>query len=139
MCIRLREVSFLGHILSEKGVAVDPSKVEDRATTAALSRTSPKLAKPMTSPTKKNAKYLWDPKCEEAFTSLKKSLTSAPLLAQPDVTKPFDVYCDASGNGLGRVLMQEGRVIAYASRRLRKHEANYATHDPELAAAWYTP
>ncbi|WVZ84900.1 hypothetical protein U9M48_031870 [Paspalum notatum var. saurae] len=88
----------------------------------------------MTSLTKKNAKYLWDPKCEEAFTSLKKSLTSAPVLAQPDVTKPFDVYCDASGNGLGCVLMQEGRVIAYASRRLRKHEANYATHDPELAA-----
>ncbi|WVZ49541.1 hypothetical protein U9M48_000889 [Paspalum notatum var. saurae] len=103
----LREVSFLGHILSEKGVAVDPSKVED---------------------------YLWDPKCEEAFTSLKKSLTSAPALAQPDVTKPFDVYCDASGNGLGCVLMQEGRVIAYASRQLRKHEVNYATHDLELAA-----
>ncbi|WVZ50993.1 LOW QUALITY PROTEIN: hypothetical protein U9M48_002189 [Paspalum notatum var. saurae] len=96
-----------------------------------------KSAKPMTSPTKKNTKYLWDPKCEEAFTSLKKSLTSAPT--QPDVTKPFDVYCDASGNGLGRVLMQEGRVIAYASRRLRKHEANYATHDPELATQWYTP
>ncbi|WVZ90114.1 hypothetical protein U9M48_036444 [Paspalum notatum var. saurae] len=88
----------------------------------------------MTSLTKKNAKYLWDPKCEEAFTSLKKSLTSAPVLAQPDVTKPFDVYCDASGNGLGCVLMQEGRVIAYASRQLRKHEANYATHDLELAA-----
>ncbi|WVZ70737.1 hypothetical protein U9M48_019380 [Paspalum notatum var. saurae] len=77
----------------------------------------------MTSLTKKNAKYLWDPKCEEAFTSLKKSLTSAPLLAQPDVTKPFDVYCDASVNGLGCVLMQEG-----------KHEANYGTHDLELAA-----
>ncbi|WVZ63602.1 hypothetical protein U9M48_013221 [Paspalum notatum var. saurae] len=93
-----------------------------------------KTAKPMTSLTKKNEKYLWDPKCEEAFTSLKKSLTSAPILAQPNVTKPFDVYCDASGNGLGCVLMQEGRVIAYASRQLRKHEANYATHDLELAA-----
>ncbi|WVZ75746.1 hypothetical protein U9M48_023779 [Paspalum notatum var. saurae] len=92
----------------------------------------------MTSLTKKNAKYLWDPKCEEAFTSLKKSLTSAPVLAQPDVTKPFDVYCDASGNGLGCVLMQEGRVIAYASRQLRKHEANYATHDLELAAVVHT-
>ena len=93
-----------------------------------------KTTKPMTSLTKKNAKYLWDPKCEEAFTSLKKLLTSAPVLAQPDVSKPFDVYCDASGNGLGYVLMQEGRVIAYASRQLRKHEANYATHDLELAA-----
>ncbi|WVZ63512.1 hypothetical protein U9M48_013137 [Paspalum notatum var. saurae] len=88
----------------------------------------------MTSLTKKNAKYLWDPKYEEAFTSLKKSLTSTPVLAQPDVTKPFDVYCDASGNGLGCVLMQEGRVIAYASCQVRKHEANYTTHDLELAA-----
>ncbi|WVZ83394.1 hypothetical protein U9M48_030552 [Paspalum notatum var. saurae] len=61
-------------------------------------------------------------------------LTSAPVLAQPDITKPFDVYCDASANGLGCVLMQEGRVIAYASRQLRKHEANYPTHDLELAA-----
>ncbi|WVZ80440.1 hypothetical protein U9M48_027913 [Paspalum notatum var. saurae] len=149
----LREVSFLGHILSEKGVAVDPSKVEDvlnwkqpETVTEIRSflglagyyrrfiKDFSKTAKPMTSLTKKNAKYLWDPKCEEAFTSLKKSLTSAPVLAQPDVTKPFDVYCDASGNGLGYVLMQEGRVIAYASRQLRKHEANYATHDLELAA-----
>ncbi|WVZ52243.1 hypothetical protein U9M48_003325 [Paspalum notatum var. saurae] len=88
----------------------------------------------MTSLTKKNAKYLWSPKREEAFQTLKKLLTSAPVLAQPNVTKPFDVYCDASGNGLGCVLMQEGRVIAYASRQLRKHEANYPTHDLELAA-----
>ncbi|WVZ76335.1 hypothetical protein U9M48_024318 [Paspalum notatum var. saurae] len=149
----LREVSFLGHILSEKGVAVDPSKVEDvlnwkqpETVTEIRSflglagyyrrfiKDFSKTAKPMTSLTKKNAKYLWDTKCEEAFTSLKKSLTSAPVLAQPDVTKPFDVYCDASGNGLGCVLMQEGRVIAYASHQLRKHEANYATHDLELAA-----
>ncbi|WVZ71894.1 hypothetical protein U9M48_020425 [Paspalum notatum var. saurae] len=141
----LREVSFLSHILSEKGVAIDPSKVEDvlnwkqpETVTEIRSflglagyycrfiKDFSKTAKPMTTLTKKNAKYLWDPKCEEAFTSMKKSLTSAPVLAQPDVTKPFDVYCDASGNGLGCVLMQEGR--------LRKHEANYATHDFELAA-----
>ncbi|WVZ80125.1 hypothetical protein U9M48_027628 [Paspalum notatum var. saurae] len=93
-----------------------------------------KTVKPMTSLTKKNAKYVWSSNCEEAFQTLKKLLTSAPVLAQPDITKPFDVYCDASGNGLGCVLMQEGRVIAYASRQLRKHEANYPTHDLELAA-----
>ncbi|WVZ83029.1 hypothetical protein U9M48_030216 [Paspalum notatum var. saurae] len=87
----------------------------------------------MTSLTKKNAKFVWGPKCEEGFRELKKPLTTAPVLAQPDVTKPFDVYCDASGQGLGCVLMQEGRVIAYASRQLRKHETNYPTHDPELA------
>ncbi|WVZ76401.1 hypothetical protein U9M48_024378 [Paspalum notatum var. saurae] len=149
----LKEVSFLGHILSEKGVAVDPSKVKDvlnwkqpETVTEIRSflglagyyrrfiKDFSKTAKPMTSLTKKNAKYLWSSNCEEAFQPLKKLLTSAPVLAQPDVTKPFDVYCDASGNGLGCVLMQQGRVIAYASRQLRKHEANYPTHDLELAA-----
>ena len=60
-------------------------------------------------------------------------LTTAPILAQPDVEKPFDVFCDASGIGLRYVFMQEGRVIAYASRQLRKHEVNYPTHDLELA------
>ena len=59
---------------------------------------------------------------------------SAPVLAQPDITQPFDVYCNASGTGLGCVLMQDHRVIAYASRALRRHEENYVTHDLELAA-----
>ncbi|WVZ70515.1 hypothetical protein U9M48_019176 [Paspalum notatum var. saurae] len=146
----LKEVSFLGHILSEKGVEVDPSKVEDvlnwkqpetvieiRSFLGLAGYYRPdlsKTAKPMTSLTKKNAKYVWSPNCEEAFQTLKKLLTSAPVLAQPDVTKPFDVYCDASSNGLGCVLMQEERVVAYASRQLRKHEVNYPTHDLELAA-----
>ncbi|WVZ97932.1 hypothetical protein U9M48_043432 [Paspalum notatum var. saurae] len=96
-----------------------------------------KIAKPMTALTQKNAKFAWGPKCEEAFGTLKKLLTSAPVLAQPDITKPFDVYCDASGSGLGCVLMQEGRVIAYASCQLRKHEVNYPTHDLELLAVVY--
>ncbi|WVZ75713.1 LOW QUALITY PROTEIN: hypothetical protein U9M48_023748 [Paspalum notatum var. saurae] len=151
----LKEVSFLGHILSEKGPLI-PKKVESvlnwkqpESVTEIRSflglagyyrrfiKDFSKTAKPMTSLTKKNAKYTWSPNCEEAFRSLKRSLTTAPVLAQPDVAKPFDVYCDASGNGLGRVLMQERRVVAYASRQLRKHEANYPTHDLELQR-WYT-
>ncbi|WVZ98165.1 hypothetical protein U9M48_043634 [Paspalum notatum var. saurae] len=149
----LKEVGFLGH-----GVAVDPSKVKDvpnwkRPETVTeigsflglagyyrrFIKDFSKIAKPMTSLTKKNAKFVWGPKCEEGFRELKKPLITAPVLAQPDVTKPFDVYCDASGRGLGCVLMQEGRVIAYASRQLRKHETNYPTHDPELAAAVHAP
>ncbi|WVZ81135.1 LOW QUALITY PROTEIN: hypothetical protein U9M48_028551 [Paspalum notatum var. saurae] len=123
----LKEVSFLGHILSEKGVAVDPKQEsvlnwkQPESVTEIRSflglagyyrrfiKDFSKTAKPMTSLTKKNAKYTWSPNREEAFPSLKRSLTTAPVLAQPDVTKPFDVYCDASGNGLGCVLMQEGR------------------------------
>ena len=83
---------------------------------------------------KKGVKFTWSDKCEEAFHTLRRLLTSAPVLAQPDTTKPFDVYCDASGTGLGCVLMQDNRAIAYASRALRPHELNYPTHDLELAA-----
>jgi hypothetical protein len=63
-----------------------------------------------------------------------KLLTTAPVLAQADIEKPFDVFCDASKNSLGCVLMQDGRVIAFASHHLRKHEVNYPMHDLELAA-----
>jgi hypothetical protein len=90
--------------------------------------------KPITSLLKNDTKFNWSSRCNEAFEQLKVLLTTAPLLAQPDIEKPFDVYCDASGSGLGCVLMQEGRVIAYASRQLRRHEEHYPTHDLELAA-----
>jgi hypothetical protein len=88
----------------------------------------------MTELLKKGVKFYWCAQYEEAFQKLKTLLTSAPILAQPDTTKPFDVYCDASGTGLGCVLMQENRVIAYASRSLKRHEENYHTHDLELVA-----
>jgi hypothetical protein len=63
----------------------------------------------------KEVKFKWSPQCEESFLTLKKILTTAPVLAQLDIEKPFDVYCDASGTGIGGVLMQDGRAIAYAS------------------------
>jgi hypothetical protein len=90
--------------------------------------------KPITSLLKNDTIFNWFSKCNEAFEQLKVLLTTAPVLAQPDIEKPFDMYCDASGSGLGCVLMQEGRVIFYASRQLRRHEEHYPTHDLELAA-----
>jgi hypothetical protein len=69
----------------------------------------------MTKLLEKEVKFNWSPQCEEAFLTLKKLLTTAPVLAQPDIEKPFDIYCDASGTGIGGVLMQDGHAIAYAS------------------------
>jgi hypothetical protein len=88
--------------------------------------------KPITELLKKGNKYVWSEAGGEAFQHLKKLLTTSPVLAQPDTTKPFNIYCDASGIGLGGVLMQEGRVISYSSRQLRRHEEHYPTHDLEL-------
>jgi hypothetical protein len=88
----------------------------------------------MTKLLQKDAKFVWSLACEEAFQTLKKFPTSAPILVQPNIEKPFDVYCNASRTGLGCVLMQDGCVIAYASLQLKKHEVNYPTHDLELAA-----
>jgi hypothetical protein len=93
-----------------------------------------RIAKPMTELLKKGVKFVWGEKCENAFQTLKQYLTSALVLAQPNNSKPYEVYYDASGTGLGCVLMQENRVIAYASRALLPHENNYQTHDLELAA-----
>jgi hypothetical protein len=76
---------------------------------------------------------MWTEECEAAFRTLRTLLTTAHVLAQPNIEKSFDVFYDASDTSLGCVLMQEGRVIAYASRQLRKHEVNYPTHDLELA------
>ena len=88
----------------------------------------------MTRLLQKDEKFNWTPECEAAFHTLRTLLTTAPVLAQPNIEKPFDVFCDASDIGLGCVLMQEGRVIAYGSQQLRRHEVNYPTHDLELTA-----
>jgi hypothetical protein len=92
----------------------------------------------MTKLLEKEAKFKWSPQCEETFLTLKKILTTAPVLALPDIEKPFDVYCDASGTGIVGVLIQDGRAIAYASRQLRRHEEHYPTHDLELLVVIHT-
>jgi hypothetical protein len=92
-----------------------------------------KISKPMTELLEKDKQFKWMPTCEASFHELKKRLTTAPVLVIPDMEKPFSIYCYASGQGFGCVLMQDGRVVAYASRQLRKHEVNYPTHDLELA------
>ncbi|GJZ50098.1 putative nucleotidyltransferase, ribonuclease H [Tanacetum coccineum] len=149
----LQEVHFLGHVVNQSGIHVDPSKIEvvknwKAPTTPSEVRSFlglagyyrrfivnfSKIAKPLTSLTQKNQKYEWGKKEEEAFQTLKNNLCDAPILSLPDGIEDFVVYCDASNQGLGCVLMQRGKVIAYASRQLKIHEKNYTTHDLELGA-----
>jgi hypothetical protein len=130
----LKEVPFLGHVISAKGIAVNSSKVQevlDWKSTKLVTQICSflelagynclfipnfsKIAKPMTRLLEKDAKFKWSPQCEEAFLNLKKLIIAAPVLAQPDIEKPFYVFCDASGTGIGVVLMQDGHAIAYAS------------------------
>jgi hypothetical protein len=149
----LNKVGFLGHIVSKEGILVDPSKV------ATVTEWEPpknvgeicsylglagyyrrfienfsKIAKPMTELLKKEKKFVWTKACESSFQELKKRLVFAPVLCLPDLEKEFQVYCDASHQGLGSVLMQGGSVAAYASRQLKKYETIYPTHDLELAS-----
>jgi hypothetical protein len=115
---------------SLKGITVDPSKVKEvldwKPPTSVSEVRSflgyrrfilniSKVAKSITELLKKGNKYIWNDACDEAFKVLKKLLTTSPVLTQPDIAKPFDVYCDASDTGLSDILMQEGRVIAYSS------------------------
>ncbi|GJS62792.1 putative nucleotidyltransferase, ribonuclease H [Tanacetum coccineum] len=149
----LQEVQFLGHVVNRDGIHVDPSKVESvknwktpESSTEIRSflglagyyrrfiENFSKIAKPLTLLTQKNKTYVWGDKQDEAFQILKEKLCNAPVLALPDGPDDFVVYCDASKQGFGCVLMQRGKVIAYASRQLKKHEKNYTTHDLELGA-----
>jgi hypothetical protein len=147
------EVPFLGHVISSKGIGVDPGKVQDvldwKPPTSITQVCSflglanyyqrfilnfSKITKPITELLKKGTKYVWSEDCDEAFQTLKKLLTTSPVLAQPDIAKSFNVYCDASGIGLWCVLMQEALLISYSSWQLRCHEELYPTHDLELVA-----
>jgi hypothetical protein len=147
----MEQVAFSGHVILRGGISVDPSKVQD-----VLSWNAPtsvgdirsflglagyyrrfieefsKISKPMTELLEKDKKFEWTFAYEPSFQELKKRLTTALILVMPNMEKPFSIYCDASGHGLGCVLMQHGHVVVYASRQLRKHEAHYLTHDLEL-------
>ena len=79
-------------------------------------------------------KFEWDDKCQSSFEKLKEILVEAPMLIQPTSGRDYTMYSDASRIGLGCVLMQDRKVVAYASRQLKPHEQNYPTHDLELAA-----
>ena len=149
----LKEVTFLGHVISSKGVQVDQNKISSilnwnvpKNVTEVRSflglagyyrrfiKGFSKIALPMTQLLRKDTKFVWDDHCQMSFDTLKAMLTKAPVLTQPESGKDFIVYTDASYIGLGCVLMQEGKVIAYASRQLKPHEVNYPTHDVELVA-----
>ncbi|GKE24794.1 putative reverse transcriptase domain-containing protein [Tanacetum coccineum] len=147
----LREVKFLGHVINGDGVHVDPSKIDDVKNWKAPRTPSKvhsivrlagyycrfienfsKIAKSLTILTQKCKTFDWGEEQESAFQTLKDKLCNAHVLALPNRPKDFVVYCDAFGLGLGCVLMQRGKVIAYVSKQLKIHEKNYTTHDLEL-------
>jgi hypothetical protein len=131
----MKQVAFLGHAISKGGISVDPSEVQD-----VLSWNAPtsvgdiqcflglagyylrfiegflKISKPMTELLEKDKKFEWTSACEASFQQLKKRPTTALILVMPDMEKLFYIYCDAFGQGLGCVLMQDGHVVVYASR-----------------------
>ncbi|GJS03063.1 putative reverse transcriptase domain-containing protein [Tanacetum coccineum] len=147
------KVQFLGHMINSQGIYMDPTKIDsikDWASPKTLTEIRQflglagyyrrfikgfsKIAKPMTKLTQESVKFEWGDKEEAAFQMLKQKLCSAPILELPEGIENFVVYYDASHKGLGAVLMQNEKVIAYASRQLKIHEKNYTTHDFELGA-----
>ena len=137
----LQEISYLGHIISKEGIKMDPEKL-----TVIKDWPQPKnlhelrsfigmcaycrrfiekfsvIAGPLHNLTKKKVKFEWTPKEENAFQTLKFKLMTQPLLKLPDLSKAFEVHCDACGDSLGAVLLQEGHPIAYESRRINDQE-----------------
>ena len=148
----LREVSFLGHVISTEDVLVDPTNVEvvtnwARPTTITEVRSFLGLAgyyrrfvqdfsktvAPLARLTRKAMVFVWTEDCEESFQDLKERMTTAPVLTMPDCTGNYAIFSDASKKGLGCILMQQGKVISYASKQLKDYEKNYPNHDLELA------
>ena len=149
----MREIQFLGHLIGPDGIKVDPTKVEaikswetpknptDIRSFLGLAgyyrrfvKDFSKIANPLTKLTKKAEAFVWTEEQEKAFQYLKECLCKAPILALPEGNEDFVVYSDASLLGLGCVLMQRDKVIAYASKQLKPAEKKYPAHDLELAA-----
>ncbi|GJV29916.1 putative reverse transcriptase domain-containing protein, partial [Tanacetum coccineum] len=147
------KVQFIGHVIDSQGIHVDPAKIKSIKDWESPKMPTEirqflglagyyqrfikgfsKIAKSMTKLTRKGVKFDWGDKQEAAFQLLKQKLCSAPILALPEGSEDFIAYCDASIKGLGVVLMQRDKVIAYVSRQLKIHEKNYTTHDLELGA-----
>ena len=104
--------------MSAEGIRVDPTKIE-----AIVNWKLPRNV------TEVRIKFEWTDKCHNSFEQLKRMMVEAPVFTQPTSRKEYTLYSDASGIGLGCVLMQDGKVMAYASRQLKPHEQNYPTHD----------
>ncbi|GKB94876.1 putative reverse transcriptase domain-containing protein [Tanacetum coccineum] len=153
LCHSIPKVQFLAHVIDSQGIHVDPAKIESIKDWASLKTPTEirqflglvgyyrrfiegflKVVKPVTKLTQKKVAFEWGDKQEAAFQTLKDKLCSAPILALPQGAENFIVYCDALHKGLGVVLMQNEKVIAYASPQLKIHEKNYTTHDLELGA-----
>eukprot|EP00253_Pinus_taeda_P020294 PITA_20294 len=147
------EIQYLGHVISKEGIVVDPEKIKtildwpvpkdvaDIRSFMGLARYYrrfvegfSRVAYPITSLQKKGRTFRWSSECQQSFERLKQLLTSAPVLSIADPNKDYVVCTDASGEGVGGVLMQEGKVIAYESRKLKEHEQKYSAYDLELAA-----
>ena len=146
-------IKFLGHELTQGGVMVDDQKIkailewEKPKTTKGLRsflglasyyrkfvRDFAKIAKPLSDLLKKSVSKIWDEHCYRAFRKLKRRLTSTPVLKFPEFKKPFEVHTDASDFAIGGVLMQEGRLVAFESKKLSNVERRWPTHEKEMWA-----
>ncbi|KAL0557196.1 hypothetical protein IC582_005714 [Cucumis melo] len=118
-----KQVSFLGHVVSKAGVSIDPTKIE-----AVTSWSRPSTVSEEGTP------FVWSKACEDSFQNLKQKLVTTLVLTRPYGSGSFVIYSDTSKKDLGCVLMQQGKVVSYASRQLKSHDQSYPTHDLELAA-----